>query len=214
MKQIYLEDNSGSQRNQENNISAILSNDPSIGALENLYTLFKEAMADRELEIEWQKFIETNFDIILQGYRRAIPKLNISIGKTKFPDFLLITHNNELVILEIKKPSTALIRRTGKNYHFSNDVVKATSQLESYIDDIHKHADAISNYLAKEHLISLNAVTSRGILLAGDTRKLSLVEKERFSLLSRGYKNISFKTYDELLNMLRQNIDALKNLPR
>ena len=36
--------------------------------------------------------------------------MNVAVGNTKFPDFALVTHDNYLDILEIKKPDTRVLK--------------------------------------------------------------------------------------------------------
>src|SRR5207247_10421719 len=48
-------------------------------------------------------YIQARILIMQQGYIRPVEKMNVAIGNTKFPDFALVTHDNYLDILEIKK---------------------------------------------------------------------------------------------------------------
>ncbi|MFN3692927.1 MAG: Shedu anti-phage system protein SduA domain-containing protein [Candidatus Paceibacteria bacterium] len=74
----------------------------------------KELSADLEKALDggtytegwWQTYVKKNILIIQQGYISAIEKMNVLIGGTKYPDFMLVTHDNYLDILEIKKPNT------------------------------------------------------------------------------------------------------------
>jgi hypothetical protein len=102
----------------------LLTAEAQIESLSELADSMEKAMSENKSEHFWQTFIEANILLIQQGYIKAIDKMNTAIGGTKFPDFLLVTHDNYLDILEIKKPQTELLKHdTGRdNYFFDNEV--------------------------------------------------------------------------------------------
>jgi hypothetical protein len=66
----------------------------------------KGLAADLEVEIPaghpeswWQTYVKANILVMQQGYIKAVEKLNVAIGDMKFPDFLLVTHDNYLDVL-------------------------------------------------------------------------------------------------------------------
>ena len=181
----------------------------------------KELAADLETALEntyaeswWQDYIKKNILIIQQGYIAAIDKMNIAVGTTKFPDFSLITHDNYLDILEIKKPNTVLLKHDSSrnNYYWDPEIAKAVIQVENYIEGVIKHADTVRTYIDDNHGLKMKAIRPRGIILAGDTRKFT-TQKERddFRLLSLSTKNVTFVTYDELLSRLQNYIKVLED---
>lgn len=161
----------------------------------------------------WQTYIKKNILIIQQGYISAIEKMNVAIGGTKFPDFALVTHDNYLDILEIKKPNTPLLKHDSSrgNYFWDPEIAKAIVQIENYIENVSRQAEAVRNYIRDTHGIELKVLRPRGIILAGDTRKFSVgKESDDFRLLCLSTKNIGFVTYDELLNRLKNYIKVLE----
>ena len=64
---------------------------------------------------------------------------------TQFPDFLVVTSDGYLDILEIKEPGTQLLREdtSRHNFYWAPEIAKAISQVENYIDHVTKHSDAI-----------------------------------------------------------------------
>src|SRR5437867_12997494 len=87
--------------------------------------------------------------ILYPGYIKAIEKMNIAVGNTKFPDFSLVTHDNYLDILEIKKPSTEILKPDASrgNFFFDSEISKAIVQVENYISNMTTFADAVRSYI-------------------------------------------------------------------
>jgi hypothetical protein len=174
--------------------------------------LEKEIPADHP-ESWWQTYVKANILLMQQGYIKAIEKLNIAIGDMKFPDFLLVTHDNYLDVLEIKKPNTPILKADPSrgNYYFDAEMSKAIIQTENYLNYISKQQDALRSHLKDHHDIEIRAVRPRGIILAGDSRSLMLPkEQDDFRLWSQGIKNVIFLTYDELLTRLQNYISVLE----
>ena len=140
--------------------------------------------------------------------------MNTIVGGTKFPDFALVTHDNYLDVLEIKKPNTQLLNydTSRKNYFWNPEMSKAIIQTENYIENILHQADAVRNYIRDTYGIELKVLRPRGIVLAGDTRKFTtLKEKDDFRLLCLSTNNIVFVTFDELLSRLQNYIKVLED---
>ena len=183
-----------------------------IATLRALADNLQEEIGRDHPESWWQSYIKSNILLIQQGYIKALDKLNTSLGNTKFPDFTLVTHDNYLDILEIKKPTTTLLKHdSGRgNYYFDTEISKAISQTENYINNIANHADSIRSYLRDEHNLEIKAVRPRGIILAGNTKDFApQKQKDDFRLLSHSIKNISILTYDELVSRLQNYIEVL-----
>jgi len=180
----------------------------------------KGLAADMETAIDaghtenwWQKYVKKNILIIQQGYISAIEKINTVVGGVKFPDFAMVTHDGYLDILEIKRPNTPLLKydQHRDNYYWDAELSKAIIQTENYIENVQHSADSIRNYIRDKYKIDLKVIRPRGIILAGDTRKMNIAkEKDDFRLLSLSAKNIVFVTYDELLSRLKNYIKVLE----
>lgn len=180
--------------------------------------------ADLEREIPrehpeawWQTYIKSNILLLQQGYITAIEKLNTTIGDTRFPDFLLVTHDNYLDVMEIKKPNTPILRADTSrgNFYFDSEIAKAVIQTENYIDNITKQQDTIRAYLKDKHGLEIRAVRPRGIIVAGDSRTFKTPKEGiDFRLLSQGIKNLTLLTYDELLTRLQNYIAVLEEFSK
>jgi hypothetical protein len=184
-----------------------------IDSLTALADEMEKAMGEQKSEAWWQTFVRGNILLIQQGYIKAIEKMNVAVGNTKYPDFLLVTHDSFLDILEIKKPGTPLLKHDPgrNNYFWDNEVSRAVIQVENYISYITTKAADVRNFIMDEYKIDLKVVRPRGIILVGDARALdSNKEKNDLRLLSQGLKSISIVTYDELLTRLRNYIKVLE----
>lgn len=184
-----------------------------IQSLRELATDLENSINNNHAESWWQKYIKSNILLIQQGYIKAIEKINIVVGNTKFPDFSLVTHDNYLDILEIKKPSTSLLKLdvSRDNYYWDIEMSKAIIQVENYIANISRNSDQIRNFLKDKYKIDLQVLRPRGIILAGDGRKFqNQKERDDFRLLSQSNKNIIILTYDELLSRLNNYIKVLE----
>jgi hypothetical protein len=188
-----------------------------------IHTL-KQLARDLESEIEqeraeswWQTYIHKNILLIQQGYIKALGKLNVAIGNTKFPDFSLITHDNYLDILEIKRPNTSILKfdKSRGNYFWDPEIAKAIIQVENYIENVASHQHEISLFVKDNYGIDTRAIRPRGIILVGDTRRFTDGKtKHDFRLLREGIKNVTILTYDELLTRLRNFISVLEEFSR
>lgn len=184
-----------------------------IESLKALAKSLEDEMDKSHPESWWQTFIKANILLMQQGYIKALEKLNVAIGDTKFPDFCLVTHDSYLDILEIKKPDTPLLKLDPSrgNYYFDPAMSKAVSQTENYIEQVTSKAADIRSYLLDKEKIDIKAVRPRGIILAGDARTFSdAKQRDDFRLLSQGIKNITVLTYDELLTRLKNYIGVLE----
>jgi hypothetical protein len=184
-----------------------------IKSLKELAAELENEITNDHAESWWQNYIKGKLLIIQQGYIRSIEKMNISIGGTKFPDFSLVTHDNYLDILEIKKPNTTILKHDAgrDNYYFDSEISKAVIQVENYLGNVERFASEVRSFILDKHKIDLKVVRPRGIILAGDARGLAdQKQKDDFRLLSHGLKHISIVTYDELLTRLKNYIGVLE----
>ena len=89
----------------------LLKAEAQIQSLKELVADMEKALSEGKSESWWQTYIKSKILIIQQGYIKALDKLNVAVGETKYPDFSLLTHDSYLDILEIKKPSTPLLKK-------------------------------------------------------------------------------------------------------
>jgi hypothetical protein len=177
----------------------------------------EKEMKRQHPESWWQSYVKANILLMQQGYIKALDKLNLSIGGTKFPDFCLVTFDNYLDILEIKKPDTPLLKldQGRNNYYWDSEMAKAIIQTENYIDQATTKADSLRTYLLDVQKIQIKAVRPRGIILTGNARTFTeQKQRDDFRLLSQGIKNIAILTYDELLTRLTNYIGVLESFSK
>jgi hypothetical protein len=139
--------------------------------------------------------------------------MNIGIGEVKFPDFSLVTHDNYLDILEIKKPDTPILKfdSSRNNYYWDAEISRAIIQVENYLANVSRFASEVRSFILDKYAINLKVVRPRGIILAGDARTFTeQKQKDDFRLLSHGLKNVNILTYDELATRLHNYIEVLE----
>src|SRR3989344_169557 len=104
-----------------------------IKSLKVLAADLEKSLNNNHAESWWQTYIKKNILIIQQGYIKAIDKMNVAVGNTKLPDFSLVTHDDYLDILEIKKPSTNLVKIDDSrgNSYWDIEMSKAIIQVEN-----------------------------------------------------------------------------------
>jgi Domain of unknown function (DUF4263) len=174
-------------------------------------------MARPHPESWWQSYIKTNIFLMQQGYIKALDKMNVAVGDQKFPDFCMVTHDNYLDILEIKKPNTSLLKHDGSrdNFYWDSEMAKAISQTENYIEQVASKAAEVRSYLLDKEKLDIKVIRPRGIILCGDARSFgSPKERADFRLLSQGIKSITVLTYDELFTRLSNYIQVLEQFSK
>lgn len=167
-------------------------------------------------ESTWQEYLKQNILVIQQGYIELVTKANIGVVGTSYPDFLLVSYDGYLDILEIKTPFTQLLLedRSHKNYYWSGEVSKAIAQTENYIQAIEEISDRVRNKVKDIYGIDLRVIRPRGIIFAGNSSQFGgdkLIQDD-FRLLNQGLKNVTVVTYDELLTRLQNYMAALAGM--
>lgn len=184
-----------------------------IDSLKRLAAEFKAELNNQHPESWWQNYIQARILLMQQGYIRPVEKMNVAIGNTKYPDFALVTHDNYLDILEIKKPDTTILKedKSRGNYHWDTEISRAIIQVENYLEHIANQAAEVRSFVKDNYALELKVVRPRGFILAGNSVEFS-TQKQRddFRLLSHGLKNVTVITYDELLVRLENHIRVLE----
>jgi len=201
---------------RDKNLSGKIKSSVEMEILKGIANDLEKRIASDKSESTWQDYLRSNILHIQQGYIAFIDKANIGVINTQFPDFLLVTHDGYLDILEIKTPGTILLNedKSRGNYYWTPELSKAIAQTENYIDEVYSLRDKIKNEIKDRYGIDLRVVRPRGVILAGDTSQFLHNKKvsDDFRLLSQSLKNISFVTYDELLVRLQNYIAVLTEL--
>lgn len=172
-------------------------------------------------ENEWQRYLREHILNLKEEYIAKEEKINISIGRTSLPDFLLISQDSFLDVLEIKTPFTPLVSYDNQhdNYYLSPDVNKAIAQTEKYLDEVSAHGLEIEKFLSKKLKLPLGVIRPGGLIIVGSEQSLdSQVDPEKakthFRRLRNTLRNVKIITYTELLSGLRNRITILKQLDK
>lgn len=182
----------------------------------------KSTTSTKKDEADWQKYIKEHITNIKEEYIQKFEKLNIGgVDRASFPDFLLLTQDNFIDVLEIKTPNTPLVSYdpNHQNYYLSTEVSKAVAQAEKYIEQVAKKSLEVENYLMKTLKMPLGIVRPQGLVLVGSDASLAKQAspdkaRQDFRRLRGAYKDIKIITYTELLVGLRNRIAVLKRLVR
>jgi Shedu protein SduA, C-terminal len=184
-----------------------------IDSLKRLAAEFKAELNNQHPESWWQNYVQARILLMQQGYIRPVEKMNVAIGNTKYPDFALVTHDNYLDILEIKRPGTTILKedRSRGNYHWDTEISRAIIQVENYLEHIANQAAEVRSFVKDNYALELKVVRPRGFILAGNSAEFSSQkQRDDFRLLSHGLKNVTVITYDELLVRLENHIRVLE----
>lgn len=186
--------------------------------LKRLVAEFDVETAKGHDESWWQSYFAKNILYFQDNYIRQLPKLNLIVVGTQYPDFSVITSDEYLDILEIKKPSTDLLKedKSRHNYYWSTEIAKAISQVENYIDSVTKNSDSIRSKIRDDEGIDLRIIKPRGIIIAGTSAAFAGQQKmaDDFRRLNECLKNIQIIPFDELSQRLKNTIESIERLAR
>lgn len=166
----------------------------------------------------WQTYIKEHITNLREEYLNKVEKLNVGVvERGSFPDFLLLTQDNFLDVLEIKTPNTPLVVYDSKhdNYFLSSDVSKAVAQAEKYIEQVSRKSLEIETYLSRTYRMPFGVVRPGALILIGSEDGLLKQKnpdqaKADFRRLRGSFKEVKIITYTELLSGLRNRIGVLK----
>lgn len=184
--------------------------------LDRLIAEFEKEIPEGHNENWWQSYFAERILFFQDSYIRLIQKLNINIGMTKYPDFIVISSDGYLDLVELKTPDADLLKedKSRSNWFWSTEVAKSISQVENYIDKITKHSDAIRNAIRDDEGFDFQIVKPRGIVIVGRSLDLATnrTKADNFRLLNNGLKNVEIVPYDELAQRLRNTRASLEKM--
>lgn len=148
----------------------------------------------------WQKWIYKNTWVFGVNYLQAIEKTKV--GFDQIPDYLFLTTDGFLDILEIKTPQKPVIKEdtdhTG-SYYWDLELSKTIGQVVNYLYQVELHQLEIPKNL-KKHGVEVLTIKPRAIILIGRSDEWGEEEKEAFRKLNFSLHGIEILTYDQLLN--------------
>ncbi len=145
-------------------------------------------------EKPFQTFIENNPILLAMFHAKRLFIRPGILGKYK-TDFVILNSSNELLVIELEKPSIKLFKKDG---HPTAELMHAYGQVRDWIHEYDKHPMAVIEGL---HLKNEKIMKVKGVVIAG--RLLSEVsEPLQRHLSGPPYPNIEFLTLDDLSRSL------------
>ncbi|WP_194944133.1 Shedu immune nuclease family protein [Aeromicrobium sp. S22] len=199
---------------------ARLQRDIEVVNLDQLIASYSAALAAGHNEAWWQKFFEENVFALqlLFGGPTVIVEAQLPIGEggnsakgKKIADYLLrnaMTNNASLV--EIKKPSTKLMKRKpyrGGVYGVQSEIGEAVTQVLDQALQLTRHETDTKSRTSDKSWAS-NA--PRCFVVAGRASELDTADKQKsFDLYREHLSGVRLVTYDEILGQLKTLRDFL-----
>lgn len=177
--------------------------------------LFNELLKKDVTEPEWQLFFKQNSWIFGYGldYRfLSILQREASVsstdldGKNEVKSDYLLADKNFTVLVELKRPDTALFEKDknrSESWKLSKDLTYAVSQILAQKAEWEIKSQT-EQFDEEENKIEQKTIDPKTILIIGDTNQFSgstktdLIKKKTFELYRRNSRNIEILTYDEL----------------
>jgi hypothetical protein len=174
------------------------------GALKNIHTNFAALLEEKAPEETFQKFIENN-PVLLHQFspKRLFFKAPIlSLRKT---DFAIVNHQHELILLELEKPETRLLKTDG-NIH--SELQHAIGQPREWLHYADEHRGAVLECIGvdRKEVGAVHAVVVAGRDAGYDPEHLRRLKG------NAGYARVKVMTYDDLLANLGTLIRSLEAL--
>jgi len=95
-----------------------ITRDAQLIYLERLLKDFEKHLGESHEEAWWQNYFGKNILFFQNSHITRLEKLNVAVAGTQFPDFIVATSDSYLDIIEIKKPSTDLLREDTSRSQF------------------------------------------------------------------------------------------------
>ena len=176
-----------------------------LGALETIANDFSKLINDDNLsEEDYQKFIESN-PIIFSIFSPKLLKFKSPIGSKFKTDFVILNSMNELLLIEIEKPTTKLFKKDGTQH---SELTHALDQVENWLTEERRNRLALIDNINMDGLTLNNITNVKGVVIAGKNKSeyVNYIEK------IRSRRNIDFYTYDDLLKSLAVVVNSYREL--
>jgi hypothetical protein len=147
----------------------------------------------------WQSWIYKYNWLFGVNYLQAIEKQKINLNGV-MPDYLFITTDGFVDVLEIKLPSMEVIVKDGSHngsWVWSSDANKAIGQVVNYISEIDRLQLEIERQIQKEH-DNVSVLKPRAYILIGNSKDWNKEKKEGLRKLNHSLHGIEVITYHNL----------------
>jgi hypothetical protein len=199
---------------------AKLKNDIELVSLERLISVYEELLKTKTKEETWQKlFNENPFILSLTfGYpaikiadQACVGGKKLSGDGDKITDYLIKNGvTNNLALIEIKKPSSALLNKKpyrGAVYCASTELTGSVTQV---LDQCYQLQQNIATIKNNNRMYDIESYAVHCILVIG-RMPIDDDEKKSLEIYRRNSKNVQIITFDELLLKLKQLHDFLSD---
>lgn len=168
--------------------------------IEDLIKRLEEDHHETKGDDSWQSWIYNNRWLFGSQYGQIIQKEKV--GFDNIPDFLLLSADGFLDILEIKKPSSPVLVDDSShkgNYKWSSELSEALAQADNYLTHTNSNHLEISKRIREKYNLEVNAIKPRAIILIGKSDNWSNNKRERFRSLNQMIQGVEVVTYTDLL---------------
>jgi hypothetical protein len=190
-----------------------LKNDIELVSLERLINSYEDLLMKRTKENTWQELFNQNPFILSLAFGYPAIKISdqASVGGKrltgdgeKITDYLIKNSiTNNLALIEIKKPSSALLNKTayrGSVYCASTELTGSVTQV---LDQCYQLQQNIATIKNNNRIYDIESYAVHCILVIGKIPS-GEDEKKSFEIYRRNSKNVQIITFDELLLKLKQ----------
>lgn len=172
-------------------------------SLEDIYNRFWSLLQTDSDEPAIQEFLENNPILFHQFTPLLIKKKPRVLGK-HVTDFVILSKNSHLVLIEIERPGKQILKKTGGQ---TQKLTQAIDQVRDWLHEIDEHRQAVLDGMGfrKEQVSAI-----RGVVIAG--RDMNYNEEDLRKLKKVDFGKISFFTYDDLAASLASLIRSIDTL--
>lgn len=180
--------------------------------LAKMLEIFREKLASRLVESQWQKFFEQNLIVLSMAFARPVllthtqfhaKGSNLNGSGAQIGDFLFKEHGQALAIVEIKTPETSLLM--GRAYR-GDDIFAPHAELSGAVTQVLFQQSElrkrwITHHYESPSLQGSNADAVKCVVIAG---RLPTDQKQlrSFEVFRNSHKDVDIITFDELLRKL------------
>jgi HD superfamily phosphohydrolase len=152
---------------------------------------YRRLINENAEESTFQKFFEENPTFLELRVKATFPKK--SLGGESFPDFLLVLHDYNYLVVEIEKPGDRLFTRGG-------DRTSKLSHAEHQIIDYLRWANEDKEFLRKRGCPNISSDNTRGLVVIGKNSDLNDAQLRRLESINATVRGrYEIKTFDGIL---------------
>jgi hypothetical protein len=163
---------------------------------------FRQLINEKPSEEQVQKFIEKNKTLLcsFSPHRIFFKKPILSMHKT---DIVILTPKRELLLIEIERPDTPLMKKDGDLH---NNAQHAIKQVRDWLHEFKENRAAVLKCIG---LKTEDVSRARGVVIVGRNK---LYDKEKLrKLKSHDYGEVELMTYDDLVDNLAAILAEIKS---